>query len=179
MFRSRHSQMFFKTIVIKKFVNFTEKTCVGVFFNKVAGPQNSNFMQKKFQQIFFPVKFVKFLRATCFTSPAAASAILRFPSCNFVKKENPAKMSSCEFYRIFRNIFSLNTSGWLLFVFIWELWEVFQKTSFIDQLISNFDHQIQKETISRVVFKDFMQERQVPIRKDKSEKILKIPENYL
>ena len=28
-------------------------------------------------------------------------------------------------------------------------------------------------------FKDFMQERQVAIRKDKSEKILKIPENYL
>ena len=35
------------------------------------------------------------------------------------------------------------------------------------------------ETISQVLFKDFMQERQVAIRKDKSEKILKIPENYL
>ena len=33
--------------------------------------------------------------------------------------------------------------------------------------------------ISQVLFKDFMQERQVAIRKDKSEKILKIPENYL
>ena len=71
--------MFFKTIVIKKFGNFTEKTCAGVFFNKVAGPQNSNFIQKRLQQRFFPVKFAKFLR----TSPAAASASLRFPACNF------------------------------------------------------------------------------------------------
>ena len=138
MFRSRRSQIIFKTIVIKKFVNFTEKT-----------------------------------------SPEAASASLRFPDCNFVKKENPAKMFSCEFYRIFQNIFWLNTSGWLLFVFIWEFWEAFQKTSFIEQLISNFNHQIQQETISQVLFKDFMQERQVAIRKNESEKILKIPENYL
>ena len=74
---------------MKKIVNFTEKTCVGVFFNKVAGPQNSNFIQKRLQQRFFPVKFVKF--ANFFEnnpfyrlSPAAASASLRFPACNFV-----------------------------------------------------------------------------------------------
>ena len=89
--------MFFKTIVIKKFVNFTEKTCVGVFFNKVADSQNCNFIQKRLQQRFCPVKVAK--------SPAAASASLRFPACNFVKKENPAKMFSCEFYKIFKNIF--------------------------------------------------------------------------
>ena len=59
--------MFFKTIVIKKFVNFTEKTCVGIFFNKVAGPQNSNFIQKRLQERLFPVKFAKFLRTACFT----------------------------------------------------------------------------------------------------------------
>ena len=141
MFRSRRSQMFFKTIAIKKFVNFTEKTCVGIFFNKDAGPQNSNFIQKRLQQRFFPVKFVNnlFYRLP----PAAASASLRFPACNFAKKENPAKVFSCEFYRIFKNIFWLNTSGWLLFVFIWEFWEVFQKASFIEQLISNFNHQIE------------------------------------
>ena len=88
--------MFFKTIVIKKFGNFTEKTYVGVFFNKVAGPQSSNFIQKRLQQRFFPVKFA---------SPAAASASLRSPACNFAKKENPAKMFSCKFYRIFKSIF--------------------------------------------------------------------------
>ena len=59
--------MFFKIIVFKKFVNFTENTCVGVFFNKAAGPQNSNFIKKRLQQRFFPAKFAKFLRTTCFT----------------------------------------------------------------------------------------------------------------
>ena len=144
MFRGRRSQMFFKTIVIKKFVNFTEKTCVGVFFNKVTGPQNSNFIQKRLQQRFCFVNFAKFLRKNCFTdSPVPASVSLRFPVCNFVKKENPTKMFFCEFYRTFKNIFWQNTSGRLLFVFIWEFWEVFQKTSSIEQLISNFYHQIQ------------------------------------
>ena len=133
MFRSRRSQMFFKTIVIKKFVNFTEKTCVRVFFNKVAGPQNSNFIQKRLQQRFFSCEICKISKSNLFyrLSPAVVSASLRFPACNFAKKENPAKMFSCEFYRIFKNIFWLSTSGWLLFVFVWEFWEVFQKTSLI------------------------------------------------
>ena len=103
MFRSRRSQMFFRSIVIKTFVNFTEKTCVGVFFDKVVGPQNSNFIQKWLQQRFFLVKFSKSLRATCF--PAAASASLRFPAWNFVKKENLAKMFSCEFKNFLRTSF--------------------------------------------------------------------------
>ena len=152
MFRSRRSQMFFKTIVIKKFVNFTEKTCVGVFFNKVAGPQNSNFIQKRLQQIFFPVKFAKFLRTTCFASPAAASASLRFPACNFVKQETPAKMFFCEFYKIFKNIFWQNTFGWLLLVFIWEFWEVYQNTSFIEHLISSTSYKNSTTRYSKKLF---------------------------
>ena len=71
-----------------------ENTCVGVFFNKVAGPQNSNFIKERFQHRIFPAKFAKFLRTPCLTdeSPGAASAGLRFPACNFVKKAAPAKM---------------------------------------------------------------------------------------
>ena len=85
--------MFFKTIVIKKFVNFTEKTCVGVFFNKVAGPQNSNFIKKKTPTQIFSSEIYKILKNTLFyRSPATASACLRFPACNFVKKEIQAKM---------------------------------------------------------------------------------------
>ena len=106
MFRSRRSQMFFKTIVIKKFVNFTEKTCVGVFFNKVAGPQNSNFIKKRLQHRFCSSKICKIFKNTLFyKSPAAASAGLRFPACNFVKKETPAKMFFCEFYKTLRTSF--------------------------------------------------------------------------
>ena len=106
MFRSRRSQMFFKAIVIKTFVNFTEKTCLGVFFNKVVGPQNSNFIQKWLQQRFFLVTF-KVFKSNLFyrLSPAAASASLRFPAWNFVKKENLAKMFSCEFKNFLRTSF--------------------------------------------------------------------------
>ena len=38
-----------------------ESTCVGVFFNKVAGPQNCNFIKET------PVKFAKFLGTPYFT----------------------------------------------------------------------------------------------------------------
>ena len=37
-----------------------QSTCVGVFFNKVADPQNSNFIKKRLQHRFFLVKFAKF-----------------------------------------------------------------------------------------------------------------------
>ena len=144
MFRSRHSQMFFKTIVIKKFVNFTEKHVSEFSLRKLQALRTPTLF-KRDSNTEFSFEICKIFKNNLFyrLSPAAASASLRFPACNFVKKENPAKMFSCEFYRIFKNIFWLNTSGWLLFVFIWEFWEVFQKTSFIEQLISNFNHQIQ------------------------------------
>ena len=41
--------MFFKKIVAKEFIKFTGNICVGVFFTKVAGPQNSNFVKKGLQ----------------------------------------------------------------------------------------------------------------------------------
>ena len=47
-------------------------------------------------------------------SPAAASDSFRFPDCNFIKKEAPAKMFFREFDKIFKNIFWHNTSEWLL-----------------------------------------------------------------
>ena len=43
-----------------------ENTCVGVFFNKVAGLRASSFIKKKFQCSCFPVKIVKFLRTPTF-----------------------------------------------------------------------------------------------------------------
>ena len=48
--------MFFKIVVLKISQISQESTCVGVFFNKVAGPQKEA-----------PVKFVKFLRTPYFT----------------------------------------------------------------------------------------------------------------
>ena len=56
-----------------------ESICVEVFFNKVAGPQNCNFIKKRLQHRFFPMNFAK-------SSPVAASDSFRFPVCNFIKK---------------------------------------------------------------------------------------------
>ena len=101
--------MFFKTIAIKKFVNFTEKTCVRVFFNKVAGPQNSNFIQKRLQQRFFPVKFAKFLRKTCFTDYLQR---LLLPVQGFL----PAALLK---RRIRQRCFPVNFTGFLRTSFDW------------------------------------------------------------
>ena len=64
---SRHSQMIFKIIALKSLQISEKSACVGVFFHKVVGPQNCNWIRKRFQSRFFPVKFAKFLRAHCFT----------------------------------------------------------------------------------------------------------------
>ena len=58
--------MFFKIIALKSLQISQKITCVGVFFNKVAGPQNCYFIKKRLQHRFFPVKVAKFLRAPCF-----------------------------------------------------------------------------------------------------------------
>ena len=134
------------------------------------------------------------------TSPEAASGSFRFPAGNLIK-ETPTKMFICEFWKIFKNIFWQNTSGWLLLVntrsshpelcfesceswnsvnfWICEFWEVFQITSFIEGLwetvyflykldkLSNFNHQVQANSIriSQVLFKGFIQVKEVAIRR--------------
>ena len=60
--------MFFKKCVLQNFSDFKESTCVGVFFNNVAGLKACNFVKKRLQHRCFPVKFAKFLR----TPPVAA-----------------------------------------------------------------------------------------------------------
>ena len=39
------------------------------------------------------------------TSAVATSKSLRFPICNFIKKDTPEKMFTCKFCKIFKNIF--------------------------------------------------------------------------
>ena len=119
-------------------------------------------------------------------SPVAASSSLRFPACNFVKKETPAKMFFCEFYKIFKNIFWQNTSGRLLPVFIWEFL-VFQNTSFTEHLISctsfeesEFQPPVTVRNYFTIVFQGFYT-RTIGshLKMLKSSEIFKIPENYL
>ena len=118
----------------------------------------------------------KIFRHTLFywTSPVAASDSFRFPHCNFIQKEIPAKMHFCKFCKISKNIFWQSASGWLLLQFIRELWEVFQSISFIEHLwetayfmykLQYFNQQIWWKTISQVPFKHFIQERELVIRR--------------
>ena len=103
------------------------------------------------------------------TSSMATSDSFRFQPCNFIKKEIPAKTFFCEICTISKNSFWQNTSGSLHLKFICELWEAFQNISFVEHLwetayfmykLQYFKQQIQWKTISQMLFKHFIQERE-------------------
>ena len=153
-----------------------ESTCVGIFFNKVAGPQNFNLIKKRIQYRFFPVKFAKCLRTLCFrdhlqrlllTVSGFQSATLfkkrlgqRCISMNFVKfwRKSFDRLSlddhflclSVNFEKSFRTPYLRSTYGKLL-------------TSCTSSRISTTNDQIQQETISQVFFKHLIQEPEVTI----------------
>ena len=43
-----------------------ENTCVGVFFNKIADPQNCNFIENRLHHKFFSCEFFKLFKSTYF-----------------------------------------------------------------------------------------------------------------
>ena len=60
--------MFFKIGVLKNLAYLTTKhLCWSLFFNKVAGLQEINFIKKRYQHKCFPVEIGKFLRTPFFT----------------------------------------------------------------------------------------------------------------
>ena len=60
--------MYFRIGVLKNFAMFTGKTPVlESLFNKYAGLKACNFIKKRLQHRFFPVKFAKFLRTPFLT----------------------------------------------------------------------------------------------------------------
>ena len=130
MFRSRRSQMFFKVIVLKKFSN--ESCCVRVFINKVAGPQNSNFIKKRLQHRFFPVKFAKFLRTSCFTDhlQRLLLTVSGFQPATLLKKKLQQRCFSVNFAKFLRIIFERTPSGDCLLCLSMNL-EKFFKTPFL------------------------------------------------
>ena len=71
-----------------------------------------------------------------------------------------AEMFICEFCKIFKNIFWQNNSGWLLLVFIFKFWEVFQITSFIEHACGI---STTRYSNSQVLFRHFIQEQEVGI----------------
>ena len=113
-FRSSRSHMFFKIVALKNFADFTGKhLCQRLFLIKLQALRTATLLKRdscEIREIFKNNLFY-------WTSPVAVSDSFRFPPCNFIKKEIPAKMFFCEFCKIFKNIFWQNTSGWLLLKF--------------------------------------------------------------
>ena len=158
--------MFFKIVVLKNFANFTGKHL----------SRNCNFIKERLQHRCFPVNFAKFLRAPLFTEHLhwLIMTVSGFHTATLLKMRLQQRCFSVNFAKIFKNIFWQNTSGWVLLVFIGEFWEVFQNVSIIEHLwetayfiykLHNFNQQMQWKTSSQVLFKYFIQEREVAIRR--------------
>ena len=64
--QSSRSQMFFKIGVLKNSQISQENTMLESLFNEVAGLKAWNFIKKRLQHLYFPVKFAKFLRTLFF-----------------------------------------------------------------------------------------------------------------
>ena len=168
-----------------------ESTCVGVLLNNVAGPENYNFIKKWLGTGFFlwilwiiqeHVFCVDDLRKagsgtpvllfnnTSFyrTFPVTAFDSLRFPACNFIKKETPAKTIFCELC----NMFWQNTSGWMLMLSA-NLEKFFRSPLLLVPLgnclfhvqVAEFQPPYTIKSILRVIFKHFIQKQDVAIRK--------------
>ena len=132
-----------------------ENTCVGVFFNKTAGPQNCE--KKEIPLEVFSYEICKIFKNTLFCRTHFQLLFLTisgFQPATLLKRDS-GKDVFCEFCKIFKNIFWQNTSGWLLLVFISEFWEVFCNTSFMEHLwetayfmykLQNFNHKTQPDS---------------------------------
>ena len=102
--------MFFKIIVLKKVCKFHRKTLVsGSSLIKLQAPRTVTLLKRGSNTGFScnicePFKNILFYR----TSPVAASENFRFPACDFIKRETPAKMFLCKLCKIFKNIFSFD-----------------------------------------------------------------------
>ena len=101
--RCSSKQLFLKSLQISQ-----GSTCTGVFFIKVAGPQNCNFIKKRHQYRFFPVKIAKNFMNILFyrTSPVASSTISGFQPASLLKKR---LRESC-FFVTFANILRISSS---------------------------------------------------------------------
>ena len=83
-------------------------------------------------------------------------------------------MFLCEFCQIFRTSSWQSTSRRLPHVFTSEFWEIFQNTLFIEHLqksayiiykLQSFNQYMQLKTISQMLFKHFVQKRELTIRR--------------
>ena len=152
--------MFLEIVVLKKFPNFTGK--------QVAGLQKCNFLKKKLQHRFFPVKFAKFLKTPCFTEHLqwVPLKVLGFQPETLLKKRLRQRCLSVSFAKFLRTSFlAEHLQMTASCVYLWIL-RTFSKPFFYRATLgncyllnkwSNFNHQIQLKTILQVLFKHFVQ----------------------
>ena len=147
-----------------------ESTCVGVFLNKIADPQNSKLIKKRIQHRLFPVKFAKCLRTLCFRDhlQRLLLTVSGFQPATLFKKRLRQRCISMNFVKFWRKSFDRLSLGdhFLCLAVNFEksfrtpyLKSTYGKllTSCTSSRISTTNHQIQKETISQVFFKHFIQ----------------------
>ena len=78
LFKSSRSQMFFKIVVLKMFVNFTGKhLCWRLFLLKFQA--SCNRIKKRLQHRCFPVKFAKFFKTPFYRIPTVAATVVPVP----------------------------------------------------------------------------------------------------
>ena len=120
-----------------KIANFTGKHVYTSLLWLNCRHQISNFIKKRLQDRLIPVKFVTFLRAPCFTEHLQwlLLKVSGFQPATLLRKRLRKRCLAVNFAKFLEHLFFWqNTYGWLLLVFIWEFWDIFQNTSFKEHL---------------------------------------------
>ena len=122
-----------------------ESTCVAVFFNKIAGLQNCNFVN-------FSVKFAKFLRSpfSIFykTSPVTTSDSFRFPAGTLSKKRHRQGCFSVNFAKFLRTSLDRTPLG-ECFLCLSVNFEKFSEHLFYRALLGNYLFNVQVAEFQR------------------------------
>ena len=108
-FRSRHS-LCSSNNCSWKVSKFHRKALVSEsFLTKFQAPRNGTLLQRDSNTV-FSSEICEVFKNTlfCWPSPVAASDSFKFPACNFVKNESPAKMFFYKFCKISKNTFSFD-----------------------------------------------------------------------
>ena len=81
---SSHQRCSMEKGVLKNFTKFTEKhLCQSLFFNKAAGLRPATLLKKRLWHRYFPVKFVKFLRASFLQNVSGRVLVKNYFFSNF------------------------------------------------------------------------------------------------
>ena len=127
------------------FANFTGKHLFGLFFNKDAGPQNSN--SGVFMGNLRNLQEHLILQNICNT----ASDSFRFSVCNFIKSDTPTKTNSVNLSKFLRASFYRTPPDYWFF-YLSVNFEKFVRTSLLKRVIPYTSCKISTTRYSKKVF---------------------------